>query len=124
MMDMSHNHKSPDPKPRVVYLGSPSESFVRLLGGPPDTVAMKAGLVTLGVKEAVGEHTTGRNEEAIVVLDGSGELRFDGHQSLELRAGSVAYCPPATEHNVVNTGTDLLRYVYVVSRALSDEPHP
>lgn len=79
---------------------------------------MKAGLVTLKAKEEVGEHTTGENEEAIVVLAGSGELRVDGHGALDLQVGSVAYCPPATAHNVVNTGSGLLRYVYVVSRAL------
>jgi mannose-6-phosphate isomerase-like protein (cupin superfamily) len=28
------------------------------------------------------------------------------------------YCPPSTEHDVFNTGTTTLRYVYVVSRAV------
>lgn len=102
---------------RVVRFGSSGEPYVRLLGGPPDTVRMKAGLVTLQATESVGEHTTAENEEAIVVLSGAGELHVDGQEPLTIAEGSVAYCPPATLHDVVNTGVDPLRYVYVVSRA-------
>lgn len=105
------------PQPCVVRFDSSRERYRRLLGGPPDTIAMKAGLVTLEADDSVGEHTTAANEEAIVVLEGVGELRVEGRPALGLAAGSVAYCPPATRHNVVNTGADLLRYVYVVSRA-------
>jgi mannose-6-phosphate isomerase-like protein (cupin superfamily) len=34
---------------------------------------------------------------------------------LEVKANSALYCPPETEHNVVNTGDSVLRYVYVVA---------
>ena len=35
--------------------------------------------------------------------------------ALAVARGMTAYCPPDTEHNVVNTETGVLRYVYVVS---------
>jgi mannose-6-phosphate isomerase-like protein (cupin superfamily) len=36
---------------------------------------------------------------------------------LQVKANSAVYCPTQTEHNVINTGTDNLRYLYVVSIA-------
>lgn len=105
------------PRAHVVRFDSSDRHYRRLLGGPPDTVSMKAGLVTLEPAESVGEHSTAENEEAIVILAGKGELHVDGQPPLAVETGSVAYCPPATRHNVVNTGSEALRYVYVVSRA-------
>lgn len=116
-MENTPSPPSEQPRARVVRFDSFEQHYLRLLGGPPDTVTMRAGLVNLKAQESVGEHTTAENEEAIVVLEGVGELHIDGQAPLGLTAGSVAYCPPATLHNVVNAGTNVLRYVYVVSMA-------
>ena len=40
----------------------------RLLAGPPETGALKSGLVTLEPGAAVGEHDTGSNEEVLKAL--------------------------------------------------------
>jgi mannose-6-phosphate isomerase-like protein (cupin superfamily) len=77
---------------------------------------MRSGYVTLHPRESVGEHSTGANEELLVVLSGAGEMHFPAHGSLQLRAPCTAYCPPHTEHDVTNTGKEPLRYVYVVAR--------
>lgn len=123
-MDTSAEHAASGPsgllRALVVRFASSEEHYVRLLGGPPDTVTMRAGLVTLKIDESVGEHTTAENEEAIVVLRGVGELRLEGRPALRLAEGSIAYCPPETHHNVVNTGAEVLRYVYIVSKARSN----
>jgi oxalate decarboxylase/phosphoglucose isomerase-like protein (cupin superfamily) len=37
-----------------------------------------------------------------------------------MAGGQIAYVPPDTRHNVFNTGTGPLRYLYIVSRALAD----
>ena len=102
-------------KPRVIALDLDTTGYQRILGGPPGSVAMRSGLVQLPPGEAVGEHSTHRKEELIIVLGGEGELRLNGSGSMAIAHGMTAYCPPDTEHNVVNTGTDVLRYVYVVS---------
>lgn len=86
-----------------------------LLGGPGLAEGMRSGVVSLEPGHAVGRHSTGAREELIVVLEGSGELVVDGEARLPLEAGSGAYVPPEQEHNVVNTGTGPLRYVYVVA---------
>ncbi len=86
-----------------------------LLRGAPETMGMRSGLVRLQPGTAVGWHTTGRLEEALVILRGQGETLIDGQASQTLVAPGFAYIPPATRHNVLNTGKEPLEYVYVVA---------
>ena len=86
-----------------------------LLKGGEQTVRMHSGCVGLEAGAEVGEHSTKGHEEVLVILEGAGTLRIEGHHDLEVAAGSLAYVPPHTTHNVVNTGTGLLRYVYIVA---------
>jgi quercetin dioxygenase-like cupin family protein len=104
-------------RPKVVRIDPSALNYTPLLSGPPETVTMRSGSVVLLPGQSVGKHSTGENEEAIVVLEGAGEMRISNGSALKLDRHSVAYCPPATEHDVVNTGTEPLRYVYVVASA-------
>jgi mannose-6-phosphate isomerase-like protein (cupin superfamily) len=88
-----------------------------LLKGAPQTAGMRSGLVHLKSGETVGWHTTGNNEEALVILHGQGEALMDGQAKQAFAAPSLVYIPPATRHNVANTGNELLEYVYVVAPA-------
>lgn len=65
--------------------------------------------------ETVGWHTTGQHEEALVILHGRGEARIEGQQARPFTAPKLVYIPPATRHNIANTGHELLEYVYVVA---------
>jgi mannose-6-phosphate isomerase-like protein (cupin superfamily) len=103
--------------PRLVSLEANAPGHFPVLKGPPETVTMRSGYVTLRPGESVGRHSTGANEELLVVLSGSGEMRLPAHGSLPLLALCTAYCPPHTEHDVTNTGNDPLCYVYVVAKA-------
>jgi mannose-6-phosphate isomerase-like protein (cupin superfamily) len=76
---------------------------------------MRSGFVRLKPGAAVGWHTTGKFEEALIVLRGEGEALIDGQAKRTFAAPAFAYVPPATRHNVSNTGNDLLEYVYVVA---------
>jgi mannose-6-phosphate isomerase-like protein (cupin superfamily) len=51
----------------------------------------------------------------LVVFEKQGEMTFKDESKLPVKANSALYCPPETEHNVTNTGTGPLRYVYVVA---------
>ena len=86
-----------------------------LLGGPGLAEGMRSGVVSLAPGQAVGRHNTQAREEMIVVLEGGGDLLVEGGDTVPLMAGSGAYVPPEQEHDVVNTGTGPLRYVYVVA---------
>jgi len=113
-----HGSPHPDnPSAGVVHMDRTVEEYQQLLGGPPRTATMRAGLVVLQPAQAVGRHSTGDYEEALVVLEGQGELRLADGTTHLLVHPCLAYCPPATEHDVINTGSAPLRYVYVVAKA-------
>lgn len=107
----------PPPKIKVVALNPDGRSYLPLLNGPPETRSLHSGLVILARGESVGKHSTGSNEEMLVPLDGAGELRFSDHPSVQLKPGLITYAPPYTEHNVVNTGSVPLRYIYITAKA-------
>jgi mannose-6-phosphate isomerase-like protein (cupin superfamily) len=88
-----------------------------LLNGAPQTTGMRSGFVRLKPGATVGWHTTGKNEEALVILHGQGDALIDGHAKQSFSAPALVYIPPATRHNVANTGKELLEYVYVVAPA-------
>lgn len=105
------------PHARTLDLRAGGPARRSLLAGPPESAGMRSGLVVLAAGESVGRHTTGSREEAIVVLEGRGELRVDGAAPLVVDTGTAAYVPPGTGHDVANPGETTLRYVYVVAEA-------
>lgn len=106
------------PKVKSMRLDAGGKDYLPLLQGPPETVTMRSGLVTLAPGKSVGRHSTKGNEEIVIVLEGRGEMRFfAGQPAVAMEAGMAVYGPPDTEHDVFNTGTGTLRYVYVVADA-------
>jgi len=86
-----------------------------LLQGAPQTAGLRSGSVRLKPGETVGWHTTGQHEEALIILRGRGEARIEGQPGRPFTAPKLVYIPPATRHNIANTGDELLEYVYVVA---------
>jgi len=86
-----------------------------LLKGAPQTSGMRGGSVRLKPGESVGWHSTGMNEEALTILHGTGAANIEGHADVPLHANMLAYIPPGTRHNVTNTGSEVLEYVWVVA---------
>ncbi|MGA7770676.1 MAG: cupin domain-containing protein [Candidatus Sulfotelmatobacter sp.] len=86
-----------------------------LLKGAPQTSGMRGGSVKLKPGESVGWHSTSGNEEALVILHGSGVANIEGHPDVPLKENMLAYIPPATRHNVTNKGSQVLEYVWVVA---------
>jgi mannose-6-phosphate isomerase-like protein (cupin superfamily) len=105
------------PKPKKVELDRTATEYLRILGGPPESVTMRSGYVVLLPEKSVGPHNTESYEELVVVLDGEGDMLFGDGSILQLEPYNVAYCPPGTEHDVRNTGSKPLRYLYIVARA-------
>jgi len=105
------------PQPKVIQLDTAGKREQQLLSGPPETVTMRSGHILLQPGQSVGKHSTGHNEEMLVVLEGQGRMVFDDGSHLDLSANHVLYCPPATAHDVLNTGTGVLRYIYIVAHA-------
>jgi mannose-6-phosphate isomerase-like protein (cupin superfamily) len=86
-----------------------------LLKGAPQTSGMRGGSVKLRPGESVGWHSTDEHEEALVILHGTGAVNIEGHTDIPVHEKLLAYIPPGTRHNVTNTGTELLEYVWVVA---------
>ncbi len=104
---------------KVVELKRGGAHDLSLLGGPPETVNVKSGLVTLQAGQSVGKHSTSTHEEVLVILQGQGEMKFADGTTLGLDPDHVLYCPPQTTHDVTNTGSGILRYVYIAAAARS-----
>jgi quercetin dioxygenase-like cupin family protein len=86
-----------------------------ILKGKPQTGGMRGGSVKLKPGESVGWHSTAHNEEALIILRGTGLAQMEGHADMTLSEKTLAYIPTATRHNVTNTGTDVLEYVWLVA---------
>lgn len=108
--------QAPAPQPLAIPLQCESGDCA-LLRGAPQTAGMRSGFVRLKPGQSVGWHSTGRNEESLVILRGEGTALLDGHPARSFAAPHFLYIPPATRHNIENTGHDILEYVYVVAPA-------
>lgn len=104
-------------RPFVFVLPADAPPYTMIMG-PPRTVTMRSGLVTLAPGKDVGRHSTEKNEEMLVILEGQGEVELEGFGRLKIVAGRTAYVPPKTRHNVFNTGTGPLKYIFIVARAV------
>ncbi len=104
------------PQPLVIPLQC-AGSDCPLLTGFPHTAGMRSGYVRLLAGATVGWHTTGKNEESLVILQGRGEALIEGQADRSFSAPAVVYIPPATRHNIKNTGKLPLQYVYIVAPA-------
>jgi mannose-6-phosphate isomerase-like protein (cupin superfamily) len=105
------------PQIRSVPLDPGDQSYFLLLKGPPETKSFRSGLVTLAPGKSIGVHNSGVNEEMIVPLEGQGELRFASHPPLLIKSGLITYAPAHTEHDVINTGSGPLRYIFITAKA-------
>lgn len=103
----------------VVELNDESE-YQRLLPGEPKTRGMKSGRVYLQAGQECGQHSTEDREEMLIFLAGQGKAIIGEQQDdLEVGIGKVAYIPPYTIHNIKNTGSEPLIYIYCVASVKS-----
>src|SRR5208337_445557 len=84
------------PRPRMIQLESSGKDYIPVLSGPPESINMKSGLVLLAPGKSVGKHSTGQNEELLVVFEGQGEMTFKDGSKLPVKANTALYCPPET----------------------------
>ncbi len=105
-------------KPFVQELADPCD-YRMLLTGRPQTCGMRAGRVRLAPGQSIGLHSTKGNEELLVFLSGSGVAQIGEDTRLQVGAGRVAYIPPQSSHDILNTGAETLVYVFCVAAAAS-----
>lgn len=90
------------------------ERYTRLFSKKDGSaISLRSGCVVLAPGESVGEHNTETQEEVLIILEGKGRLFLDGAREIALEKDSAAYIPPHTTHDVKNTYTEDLKYVFV-----------
>jgi mannose-6-phosphate isomerase-like protein (cupin superfamily) len=104
------------PRAFVTSLEDPNDYHL-LLTGAPQTFGMRSGCVRLSPGKSIGVHNTKDNEELLVFLSGSGAALIGQELRLEVTVGRAAYIPPRTSHDILNTGTEPLIYVFCVAPA-------
>jgi len=115
--DEHSNNKNITPLGKVLVIDlTDSSEYQRLLAGRPQTCGMRSGRVSLQPGETCGRHSTEQHEEMLVFLSGKGAALIGEQESpVEVGQGKVSYIPPHTIHNVKNTGTEPLVYIYCVT---------
>jgi mannose-6-phosphate isomerase-like protein (cupin superfamily) len=111
------------PKPFVSSLADPCDYHL-LLRGVPETWGMRSGRVRLAPGKSIGLHNTHGNEELLVFLAGRGVAVVGENTRLPVEVGRTAYIPPQTAHDIVNTGTEPLLYVFCVAPVGSGRNDP
>ena len=91
------------------------QRFIRLLGDSSKIKGLRSGLVTLKPQESVGEHKTDKKEEVIVILKGSATIYYGKNKKIKAPRNTFAYIPPETPHNLENSGSKILQYLYVTA---------
>ena len=102
-------------KPFVIELNDQTE-YQRLLPGAPATYGMKSGRVYLEPGAECGQHSTKENEEQLVFLKGEGSATI-AEETMPVGKGKIVYIPPETLHNIKNTGSKPLIYIFCVAPA-------
>ena len=105
-----------EPERKVIKVEIRGNDYIQLLGGPPESVSMRSGAVFLTPGQTVGKHNTNGNEELLIVLEGEGSLILNENQQQKMEVNTVLYIPPDVEHDVLNTGSRILRYIYVTAK--------
>ncbi len=100
----------------VIELNDKAE-YQRILEGQPQTFGMRSGRVYINPGQSCGRHSTKNHEELLVFLSGRGLLLIGEEDSHNVGEGIVCYIPPHTVHDVKNTGTEPLIYIYCVAPA-------
>lgn len=115
----------PSEKVLVIDLTNDSE-YQPLLSSEPQTCGMRSGKVYLQPGEICGRHSTEKHEEMLVFLSGKGTALIGEEETFfEVGQGKVSYIPPHTIHNIKNTGTEPLVYIYCVAPVQLDaRDHP
>jgi mannose-6-phosphate isomerase-like protein (cupin superfamily) len=73
------------------------------------------GRVLIDPQGKVPLHHHGQ-EEVYYIVRGTGRIQVD-HETESVRDGSVIYIDPEKEHELVNTGSDIMEMIFVYSPA-------
>lgn len=101
---------------RIIDIPADDSNYFRIIERGK-SVTMHSGRVFLKAGENVGEHSTEDYEELIIILKGAGEAENQAKERFKIKEGQVIYIPPNSTHNIYNTSSEPLIYIYIVAKA-------
>lgn len=101
---------------RIIDVPSQDTNYFRIIE-KGKSYNFHSGRVYLKPGDNVGEHSTESYEELVIILKGSGEVENHLKERFQIKEGQIIYIPPNSTHNVYNTGTEPMIYIYIVTKA-------
>jgi len=102
---------------KVIAFNPKLDAYQEIFDGGRDSVVFYSGVVTIAPGLSGELHSTEAYEEMIVVLEGEGQVKMTGQKNLDIKFGNIAFIPPDSQHQVINTGTKNLKYIYIAAKS-------
>src|SRR4030066_387537 len=100
-----------------IYREPPRTSWILVSEKTVGAKNLAMGVNETQVGGMVPEHKHETEEEVMFFLQGKGQFVTD-EEVIELKPGICIYNPPGASHKIVNTGDEILKFVWIYSPQL------
>ena len=100
-----------------IYRDPPRTSWILVSEKTVGAKNLAMGVNETEVGSMVPEHRHEKEEEVMFFLQGKGQFITD-KETIELKPGICIYNPPGESHKIVNTGDEVLKFVWIYSPQL------
>ena len=100
-----------------IYREPPRTSWILVSEKTVGAKNLAMGVNETHVGGMVPEHKHETEEEVMFFLQGKGQFVTD-EEVIELKPGICIYNPPGASHKIVNTGDEILKFVWIYSPQL------
>lgn len=98
---------------------NPRKSWILVSEKTVGSQGIAMGVNETSVGGVVPRHKHETEEEVMYFLQGKGQFITDD-EVIELRPGICVYNPPGAFHNIVNTGDEVLKFVWIYTPQLPE----
>lgn len=100
-----------------VYRDPPRTSWILVSEQTTGSQNLAMGVNETQVGSMVPKHKHDTEEEVMFFLQGKGQFITD-EEVIELKPGICVFNPPGSFHSIVNTGDEILKFVWIYSPQL------
>jgi len=100
-----------------IYRDPPRTSWILISEKTVGAKNLAMGVNETHVGGMVPEHIHETEEEVMFFLQGKGQFVTD-NEVIELKPGICIYNPPGAAHKIVNTGDEILKFIWIYSPQL------
>jgi putative monooxygenase len=101
-----------------IYREPPRTSYILVSENTVGAQNLAMGVNETHVGGMVPKHKHEFEEEVMFFLEGKGQFITE-EEVIELKPGICIYNPPGAEHSIVNTGDEVLKFVWIYSPQLA-----